>query len=330
MKNINKTTMELIKAACVMLLALTSVTCSNASGDESRKREQKVVVSEDKNTITFPENYEGLKRIKSVEINSSTVCTSVIAPSRVVATISHEPGKKEKTVLFDSPEMTSLYSQYRQSRINVEFTGKNLARIKDMFETNAVTGRELTQAESDAANARTTLAEMEGRIKVTGFDAKEIDNTPPGMLWLISDVAESQIREVTKGEDVDIVFNSYPDKKFTGRAVSVGDAVDPVTRTLKVRVAMKTPKLNILPGMFARIDYGDPQSGVILVPASAVFTVEGKNYVFIQISDTVFIKREVMLSDQVDSNIIVLKGISKNERVVVDGTILLKGLCYQY
>jgi multidrug efflux pump subunit AcrA (membrane-fusion protein) len=289
-----------------------------------------VIVSDDGRKIVFPAGSEGLNRIKSEQISTADQLVQVLAPSRIVATVSSSPDGKETIVLFDSPDLTGLYSQFRQSKINLSLAQKNLARVKEMYESNSATEKDFTQAQSDEANARATFAEMEGRFKAYGFNADEIAETPPGMVWLISDVTEIQLRDVDKGEDVDVYLDAFPEKKLNGKAVAVGDVVDPVTRTIKVRVSMPNHGLNLYPGMFARIDYGDPRKAVLSVPFASIITVEGKDYVFVQTADNEFVRRNVMLSEPSGSRIIVLSGIKNNERIVSEGTMLLKGLSFKY
>jgi multidrug efflux pump subunit AcrA (membrane-fusion protein) len=291
---------------------------------------RKVVVSDDGSKIVFPAGSEGLNRIKSELIFKADQMVQVLAPSRIVATISSSPDSKEKIVLFDSPDLTGLYSQFRQSKINFSLAQKNLVRIKEMYESNSATGKDFAQAQSDEANAKATFSEMEGRFKAYGFDAEEIAETPPGMVWLISDVTEVQLRDVDKGEDVDVYFDAYPEKKLLGKEVAIGDVVDPVTRTIKVRVVLHNQGLNLYPGMFARIDYGDPRKAVLSVPVTSVVTVEGKDYVFVQTADNEFVRRKVISSELSGSRIIILDGIKDGEKIVYEGTMLLKGLSFQY
>jgi len=291
---------------------------------------RKVVVSEGGNKILFPKDAEGLQRIKAETITRGNEIVQVLAPSRVVATISSSSGSGDKIVLFDSPDLTGLYSQYRQSKINLQLSQNNLSRVKEMYQSNAATARDLSQAESDEANAKASFAEMEGRFKAFGFNASDIENTKPGMVWLISDVTETQLRDVDKGEDVDVYLNAYPEKKLAGKEVDIGDIVDPVTRSIKVKVLMRNPGLNIYPGMFARVDYGDPRTHVLSVPSTSVITVEGNDYVFVQNSDTVFYRRQVMIGEPAGSRMIILNGLKDGEKIVKEGTMLLKGLSFNY
>jgi multidrug efflux pump subunit AcrA (membrane-fusion protein) len=135
---------------------------------------------------------------------------------------------------------------------------------------------------------------------------------------------------VQKGEDVDIVFSSYPDKKFIGRATSLGDAIDPVTRSIKVRVTMPNPGIKFVPGMFAKVDFGDPIPSVVLLPLSSVVTVDGRDYAFVETSPGTYERREIVTATSNATQVIVLKGITENEKVVSSGAMLLKGLSFGF
>jgi cobalt-zinc-cadmium efflux system membrane fusion protein len=305
--------------------------CSkNDEAMEKQKLVKTVEVSPDHLKITFPENSPGLERIKTMKISKGRAMISVFAPARVVATISAGTSSGEKIFLFESSDITSLYSSYKQSKANVGLTTKNLERTQEMFKNLAATGRDLNQAETDVANARASMAEMESRLRTAGFNPKELENTPPGSIWLEANVLETQLSEVDRGEAVDIFFNAFPDKKFEGRAVSIGDVVDPTTRMVKVRVTMKDHLGKLLPGMFGKIDFGDPKENVLLIPMSAVFTVEGTDYVFVETAANEFTRKNIILGPQNQSNVIVLKGINGGETIVTEGALLLKGLSFSY
>ena len=319
-----------ISAFLVMvLLAITGCTKSDSEKSASR-HPAKASVKDDGKTITFPEGSPGLKQFSTSVVRKGTAMVSVIAPSRVVASISTAVSSKDRIVLFESPDATSLYSQYRQARASVRLTSDNLLRVREMFENQGVTARERNQAENDAANANASMAEMEGRLRALGFNPVELESETGNRVWLMSDVPENQLHEVQKGEDVDVYFASVPDKKYIGRAVAIGDIVDPVTRTVKVRVTLPNNQGKFLPGMFARVDYGDPTSGVIILPLPAVVTVNSQDYVFVETSPGEYHRREVTLLSSSGNNVVVLKGLDDGEHVVTEGAFLLKGLSFGF
>ncbi len=288
------------------------------------------MVTENGERITLSPDSPGLAQIGVDTLRAGNATISVISPARVVASISAGLATKGRIVLFESPDVTSLYSQYSQSRSNIDRTGKNLARVKEMYASQTANARDLNEAEAEATNARTAMAESEAKLRALGFNPVELDAVTPGTVWLICDVPESQLREVQKGEDIPIVFSAFPESVIHGRADAIGDVVDPVTRTVKVRASAANPHGRILPGMFARVDFGDPIQDVVVIPLAAIVTVEGIDYVFVRDAQGSFHRRPVTLASSGEREAVVSKGIANGDQVVVRGAMLLKGLSFGY
>ena len=321
-----------IPLVCTLLVTLPNTGCQEKSDANSisQRSSKKPAVSDDGKTIRFPFITAGLQQIQTTEAREGTALVSVIAPARVVATISPAATLSRNIMLFESPDVTTLYSQYRQSSSNVELTSKNLVHVKEMYNNQGATARDLNQAETDAANARASMGEMEGRLRAFGFNPAELESVATQTAWLMSDVPETELHKVQKGENVEIVFSSFPDKKLIGKAAAIGDVVDPVTRTVKVRVTLQNPSGRFLPGMFARVDFSSPQRGVIILPLNAIVTVDANDYAFVQIAEGEFSRRKVTISNANELSAVVLNGISEGEKVVTSGTMLLKGLSFGY
>jgi len=314
-----------------LALLLSAAGCNERQTSGSAPAEPgRAAVTDEGKTIAFPAGSPGLQQIGTSAVRLGKATLSVVAPARVVASIPRLPAGRDTIILFESPDVTSLYSSYRQSRANAERSARNLARIRDMFDNQAATGRDLNEAENDAAASRASAAEMEGRLRAVGFNPDELSKTPPGSVWVIADVPETEMNRLRRGEAAVIAFNSIPDETFQGRAEALGDIVDPVTRTVKVRISVRNGGGKLLPGMFARATFGEEQPSAIILPLTAVVTVEGRDHVFIETAPGVFRRRDVTLVNSTRTDAVVLNGIRDSEQVVTRGTMLLKGLSFGY
>ncbi|WP_425529203.1 efflux RND transporter periplasmic adaptor subunit [Leptospira stimsonii] len=280
--------------------------------------------------IEFPKDHPGLSRLVYQKLGIGNAAFSVIASARVIASINTSVNSGEKLILFDSGETTHLYSEYKRARAVTSKAYKDLARVKDMFVNQAATRRDVTEAEANFAVAKAESSEAESRLRTIGFNPKELDDVSGSSYWIICDVPESQLSEVERGEEVKIQFSSFPGKIFIGKAEAVGEVIDPVLRAVKVRVTLKNTKEKILPGMFARVDFGDPRSSVLSVPNKAIVTVDEKNYVFLKEDETSFRRIHVVLGTSGEERSIVKEGLSEGDEIVVDGAILLKGISFGF
>ena len=138
--------------------------------------------------------------------------------------------------------------------------------------------------------------------------------------------------DIPAGETVDrnltmarIIAVGQEDHPFTGRRVSLAPAIDPSTlgEGFLFRIAGAGPALR--PGA-AVVAYlrapGAAKQGVV-IPNSAVVRSEGKTWVYRQVEEDKFGRREVGLSGNTDKGILALTGLKPEDRIVVQGAQLL-------
>ncbi|HMY68905.1 MAG TPA: efflux RND transporter periplasmic adaptor subunit, partial [Leptospiraceae bacterium] len=280
--------------------------------------------------IKFVPGSIGLDRIKTAKIEKGSEFITVGAPARIIASITNSLAGGSRIVLFETPEINTLYSQYAHARNALTRASKNLKRLQDMYKNQVATEKDMIEVETEAGNSRAELAEHEGKLRALGFNPIELDRVKENVVWLISDVPEGDLNAVEKNKKVKIKFTSFPDLEMKGVAEAVGDTVDPLTRTVKVRISMPNPKQQFKPGMFAHVEFGDSVGSSFVIPFTAVFTVEGNAFAFKKIGDAEFEKVAVILGNSDRDKVEVMQGLSWNDEIVVSGTMLLKGLSIGY
>jgi cobalt-zinc-cadmium efflux system membrane fusion protein len=142
-------------------------------------------------------------------------------------------------------------------------------------------------------------------------------------VWVTSDVPESAIRFVKTGEPVKIELSAYPGETFRGRVAMIGDLVDPQTRTVKVRAELPNLHGRLKPEMFGTIQLAAETESRPMVPASAVVATAGRALVWREARPGVFERVPVTTGAQVGNRIAILSGLQENDRVVIDGVMLL-------
>ena len=101
--------------------------------------------------------------------------------------------------------------------------------------------------------------------------------------------------------------------------------LDPKTRTLKVRLVAENPQRKLKPGMFVTvsIDVGDDQT-VLQVPQTAVLSDEGRYFVFLQLADDLWIRRNVDIGRIENSQVEVIDGLAEGDVVATKGAFMFK------
>jgi len=144
-------------------------------------------------------------------------------------------------------------------------------------------------------------------------------------VWVACDVPEPSIRLVHVGDEVGIDLVAYPGATFTGRVARVASTLDPQTRTLKVHVDLPNPDRKLVPEMFGTMRHPGPAHTIPAVPSAAIVQEYGRSEVFVELRPGEFERRAVTTGVRSRDNVAITSGLRVNERVVVDGAILLKG-----
>jgi multidrug efflux pump subunit AcrA (membrane-fusion protein) len=295
--------------------------------------------------ITFPDTASS--NFFAIEpVGDSTLSGTLHSPGKVAAIVVRSDGGGQNIVLFDDPGLTSDYSQLIQHSININHIQEinikqkqiELSRTQDLYDHGAASGKDILEAKSNLsmeqtnlANEKTQLIEHESGLKSAGFDPQALRNVSPGYAFIICDIPENQLGNVSKGTPCTIVLSSFPNNTYNGKVEDIADVIDNVTRMVKLRIRLATPDTDIRAGMFAMVTFrvnGDSKG--ININRDALVTSEGQNYVFVRTAPNTFTRREVRTGQQIGDRVAVYSGLQNGENVVVKGVMQLKGLSFGY
>jgi len=143
-------------------------------------------------------------------------------------------------------------------------------------------------------------------------------------VWVNADVYEDQLASIKAGAQVMIQTPAYPKETFTARVDRIAAIVDPDKRTVAVRCVIPNGDGRLKPGMFASVVL---QSGAIqravVVPTSAIVATGSRRTVFLEKEPGTYQERVVEIGDEITGSVVVRSGLREDERVVVQGSLLL-------
>lgn len=144
-------------------------------------------------------------------------------------------------------------------------------------------------------------------------------------VWVSGDVYQKDIGAVRQGQEAHITVESYPGETFVGRVTYVGDALDPATRTVKVRCEVPNRNGRLKLQMFVNVLLPTMRErATIVIPPAAVQEMDGRPTVFVETSANTFQKRAIKTGDAVGGWVPVAEGLAKGDRVVTTGAFMLK------
>lgn len=152
----------------------------------------------------------------------------------------------------------------------------------------------------------------------------------PARLWLQLDVAESDLQTLQPGQSLRVYSQAFPGRVFSGRIDVIGDALDPATRTVKVRGSVDNPDRLLKAEMYVRADVvintAETANAAVEIPARSVFLRGSQYYVFVEQSPGQYVRQPVTVGSEQDGRVPILTGLNAGQRVVTYGCLLLESL----
>lgn len=143
-------------------------------------------------------------------------------------------------------------------------------------------------------------------------------------VWLQAEVFESQADWVAAGQAAEATLDYMPGVKFTGQVDYVYPVLDPVTRTLKIRLAFENPEERLKPNMYARVSiYGRLKPNALSIPREALIPAPDNDRVVVALGDGKFEVHEVMTGLESGEFVEILAGISEGDEVVTSAQFLI-------
>jgi len=142
-------------------------------------------------------------------------------------------------------------------------------------------------------------------------------------IWIMADVFESDITSIKLGDPAYVMFPNGGAPSLAAKVSYIQPQVDPMTRTLKVRLDANNPGLRMKPDMFVNVEFGVASAKQLVVPADAVLDTGDRQTVFVDLGDGYLEPRQVVVGSRFGDRLAITHGLSAGERVVSSGTFLV-------
>jgi Cu(I)/Ag(I) efflux system membrane fusion protein len=189
----------------------------------------------------------------------------------------------------------------------LEASGKVQTRVTITAPIGGVVG-ELTAREGMTVMAGAPLFRLNGLSTV----------------WVNAELPESLAAQIRPGNPVEARTPSLPGAVFNGKVSAIVPEVNAATRTIKARIELANPGSQLVPGMFATVNF-TPQARkeVLLVPSEAVIQTGKRSVVVTALGDGRFASVDVELGLDSNGQTEIRKGLQAGQKVVVSGQFLV-------
>lgn len=263
-------------------------------------------------------------------------------------------------VELHSAELGKAAASVASGEVRVNALSKAVERKRALAADGIVAPRDVQDAEAQLAEAEAEVASARAQLSAVGVAASPsaaarfvlkapvagtvIDRAAvvghvaePGQplfrvgdlsrVWLTVQGFERDAVRVRKGAEAVVTLAALPGRTLSARVAMIGARVDPVSRTIPIRLELDNPEGVLRPGMSASafIPLGEKGSTITTVPVAALQRLEDGWNVFLPSPEPgAFEQREVGRGRTLGGEVEVLSGLRPGEKVVVEGAFLLK------
>lgn len=255
------------------------------------------------------------------EIRKGQPLLSIYSPELVATQQEFLLAARARTKLSSGSEAISrsgdaLYESARTRLLLWDITPAEIKRL----ETEGTVRKSLTLY-SPANGIVMTKNAVEGLRVAPGdslFDIADLSR-----IWVLADVYESEIAFVKLGQEATVALSYFPGREWSGKVTFIEPTVDPMTRTVKVRVELPNPTMDLKPEMFADVSFHHMTRNVVAVPESAVLQTGARSIVFVAKGEGRFEPREVMTGTKAEAWYEIKSGVTEGEEVVTQANFLV-------
>lgn len=230
-------------------------------------------------------------------------------------------------------------AEYEQAKAEVESRRAEVARAEEKLHRFGLTDADLERlhgsehAPHRTASHNTVRAPLSGVVtkydvskgEVVGRDKELFTIVDTSSVWALADIYEKDIQFAARGGECLVTLASYPNDVFKGKITYLSDALDPASRTAKLRCVLPNMDGRLKLEMFATVSVPTRESRTgVTVPTTALQEINAQPVVFVQIEPTKFEKRVVRVGERDEQKAEILSGLRASEKVVASGSFYLK------
>ncbi|RZV98549.1 MAG: efflux RND transporter periplasmic adaptor subunit, partial [Rhodobacteraceae bacterium] len=206
------------------------------------------------------------------------------------------------------------------SRARLTALGVSNAEIKRLERERTVRQRIRVFAQTDGFVAHLGLREGIYVTPSTEVMAiAELDR-----VWVLAEVFERQAGWVQPGQRAEVELDYLPGERWQGTVDYVYPELDPMTRTLKVRLRFDNAEQVLRPNMFARVTvFGTETESVVHVPREALIRGGKVDRVVLALGEGRYRAQPVDIGIESGERIEIRRGVARGDQIVTSGQFLI-------
>jgi membrane fusion protein (multidrug efflux system) len=256
-----------------------------------------------------------------------------------------EGGRVSKDDILVTLDAAEYRARLAVSEANMKLRKINFDRAERLYKQNLTSSQEYDQAAAQLEEAKATRTLNQEILKKTVLrapfngilglrllspgdyvkDGADIVNITDILTMKIDfEIPETVYRDVQSGQPLSVLVDSYPGETFSGEVYAIAPALDPTSRSVKLRAQIPNPDQRLRPGMFARISlHIAEKDNALLIPEEALWPIGNKQFVY-KIVDGKVALTEITTGYRRKGEVEITAGLMTGDQVVTAGQMKIR------
>lgn len=267
------------------------------------------------------------------------------------------------TVLFEvsSPEFYETQKEFFDSQQHFNQSVLDFQRQKDLLENGVGIRQEYEQVQTEKEIARVAYENAKAAMQIYDTNINQLklgqplkitspiegevieDNIVIGQyiqqdsdpvikiawlnkIWIVGKIKEKDLHHLSELDKVQVELAAMPGKPIEGEIYHISEIVDEQTRSIEVLIEVDNTQRILKPGMYVSVRFIDKPQQVLMVPTSAIMQGENDSFVFVEVGDYEFVRKNIQVGGQSKDQTVILSGLDSKDKVVSQGGIYLPKL----
>ncbi len=262
--------------------------------------------------------------------------------------------KGQTLAVLQSTEVAGYQKDMLDAQASLLEAQKNLQVANDMYAGKLATEKDVVSAKKDVETAQAEIQRIKQlyniynlgsnntyyvKAPISGFiTAKDI--TPDMLIrgdraesiftvsqinnvWVMANISESNISQITVGCEANIQTLSYPDKIIQGQVDRIFNIINPETKSMQARIQLSNPGYVLKPEMNATVTLKIKENRDMLsVPSNSLIFDNDRNYVVVYYSNKKIEAHPVEVYQQNKDIAYIESGIKPGDKIITKNALL--------
>jgi cobalt-zinc-cadmium efflux system membrane fusion protein len=277
---------------------------------------------------------------------------------KVMVSLGDKVSKGQTLAIIKSADVAGNYSDLSVSGNDIVITKKQMDNAESLFKNGIASEKEFIEARENYNKAVAAAEKIKEQIHINGGGRTSASgtyivtapisgyivekNAQPGSfirgdntqnlftvgditnVWIWANVYETDVAKVKEGYTAEVNTLAYPGKTFIGRVDKANQILDPDTKVMRVRIALKNDSLELKPEMFANVRIKNEEKiQMTTIPSEGIITDNGKNFVIVYYDKCHVEIRQVEIFKTVNGITYISSGLQTGEKIISKNQVLL-------